>query len=443
VQSYLAFKLKEGQSIWNLVQDHYQTTAADRPPLLAGIVLPIVRLAPWGMWQLAFVAAASAAQLTWVAASWGVLRTLGLDVRKAAIGIVLLAQASFIFWFSSFPLPKLLGGALMVGAFLTLILLPRHEGRRLEWNEAVLGALAAGLGTLSHPANAVILLPMAALLLARKHFPGIKKTAAMALLYLAVVVPWVSFKSAHEPYSTSLLRYLVTNPNDLKTFLDPSISTWQATKLAYQGMSVGQFLLSKVNNLFELADFAKWYNYNPPLDQNHPPVAWIEVLARARSAFIHCLLCGLGLLALGLIPRSRSRHRKLLLIVSIPAILFTPLVSYQSFSACVPYLPLGAVLILGLLAVTEISAWPKQQAKLFLRGSTAFFVLMWALAVPTLPFHINFVVAGMGFFSLAALVALLKPGNRLLVASTKHLPAPRRQRMPSRLIRRKVRARRA
>jgi hypothetical protein len=443
IQFLLGEHLRGGFPIWNMVMDKFHTTGADRPPLLAGISLLLGRLLPSDMQLHGFMAAGIAAQLTWVTASWGVLRALGLTARKSALAIVLLAQTSFVFWFSAFPLPKLLGGALTAGAFVLLVLLPRLENRLPSWSETLLGALAAAIGALSHPANAIILLPMGALLLGPKSNPGARKGAAMAFVFAAILIPWFAFQSANEPHTTGLLRYLLANPGDLKTFLDPNISTWQAMRMAYQSMTWPQIFVAKVKNVLELANFLSWYVQVDPIKLPDYPIGpWVEALARCRSALVLCLLGGLGPLALGLFPRRRFRQRGLLLAVSFPAILLTPLLSYDSYSASVPYLPLGAVLILSLLAVAEVSAWPRPHLKALALATSAFFVFFWVLAIPVHPFSINLVVSGVGLLAVCALATLLKDRSILFaIPSARQAPKDaRRPRAHSRVIKRKARA---
>ena len=90
-------RLSKGVSTWKLVLDKAaRSTLADRPPLLAGIVLMFNSIVPDKYQFVYFMAMTSAASLVWVLAIWGLARTAGLTLVRTS---ALVAMIAFVYYF--------------------------------------------------------------------------------------------------------------------------------------------------------------------------------------------------------------------------------------------------------------------------------------------------------------------------------------------------------
>ncbi len=245
--------LTNGTPPWNLVVDPAvaRTTVADRPPLLAGIVLTFNSLIPQTYRFEYFMAMTSAASLAWIPAIWALARTAGLSLARSSALVVTLAFV-FYFWFSTiFGWPKALSGSLFIGAF--LLLFHQHEPRdkRMPLKSVVLGAGFAGLSFVSHFSAGLLLLVTGILLVSPNRWLGANRVIVGALVFLAIALPYVTLKSGHETSSSHLAKYTFTGDfiHTLPQAEFDSMSTLDAVRKFYSTLTLQEIIENKSMNI--------------------------------------------------------------------------------------------------------------------------------------------------------------------------------------------------
>jgi len=203
-----AERLARGASPRNLIGDWQ---SSDRPPLEAGIVLLARALSKAA--KAENVAAAQSAglffELLWVPALWGLLRELGMSLRRSA-GVVALCSASGFFLLQSlYVWPKLGGAALAIGAFGLAF------GTRPAPARIVAAGVCAALAWLSHGGLAFALIAMAAL--APLALRGVAPKALLAAggAFAALASPWFVYQRVYEPPGNRLLKWHLAGVVDI------------------------------------------------------------------------------------------------------------------------------------------------------------------------------------------------------------------------------------
>lgn len=253
IQKLWADGLSNGFPPWNWVLDPAvsRSTVADRPPLLAGIVLLFNSIVPGKYVLVYFMAMTSVASLAWIPAIWGLARSAGLTLARASSLIVMLSFVYF-FWFSTiFSWPKMLSGSLYVGAFLLLFLERESEVEpvSLSLRSMILGASFAGLSYVTHFSVAMLLLVTASLLLMPKRWPGIRLTLVGAGIFLVITMPYSILKSTHEG-SSSLTKYMLAG-NFIQTVPDAELNampTLEVVRRAYSALTWHEIIQNRFNS---------------------------------------------------------------------------------------------------------------------------------------------------------------------------------------------------
>lgn len=240
-------------SPWNTVLEEVSlSTLADRPPLLAGIALMFKKFTGGYAPQGYFMAMSSAASLAWVPAIWGLARTAGLTLARSSALIATLAFVYF-FWFATiFSWPKMLSGALCVGS--VLFIFNNHKGESQSQSQSViLGAGFAGLSFLAHFSSAMCLVGMVPLLVMPKRWPGVRRTLIGMCVFLAIALPYLALKSAHEG-SSSVSKYMLTGNFIQSIPADEfkALSTIDAIRRAYSALTWPEIVQNRLNNAAKL-----------------------------------------------------------------------------------------------------------------------------------------------------------------------------------------------
>jgi len=211
IQTYWVGGLSGGSPPWNWILDPAvsRSTVADRAPLLAGIVLIFNSMVSGKYSFVYFMAMTSAASLAWIPAIWGLARLAGLTLVRAA-ALVITHAFVYYFWFSTiYAWPKMLSGALLVGAIYLLFIDREKETEPVSLKSIILGSAFAGLSFVTHASVGMILLGMIPLLLILKNWLGAGRIIVAACVFLALVTPYMALKSFHEGPS-SLTKYALT-----------------------------------------------------------------------------------------------------------------------------------------------------------------------------------------------------------------------------------------
>jgi hypothetical protein len=315
-----AMRLYHGESPKNLSADWL---SSDRPPLQTGwqlLTWPVTAFLGFG----AITASGTSAvwlQLLWVAAAYGLLRTLGLSQSRALAWGAVLTLGGFFIHNTVFTWPKLSAAAFACGAFGVWMLEgPRDQGtkgpkdQKTTENESplvpssigplvpsrLLGAMLAALAWLSHGGVAfsfLALAPWAAWRAARGEF---RAWLGAAVAFLLLTLPWFVYQQVYEPPANRLVKWHLGGQE-----ARDARGTWETIRDGYRALSWHQIAERKVAN-FKLQFAGTW----PLLGDFSVRDARIRrqdefyYTARALGWWIG----GAGLLAVALIrPGSRAR----------------------------------------------------------------------------------------------------------------------------------------
>lgn len=179
--------------------------SSDRPPLQTGW-----QLLTWPSGKLLdldrrSVSGTSAVwfQLLWVAAAHALLRTFGLDRRRAAGWVAACALAGFFVQNTTYTWPKLAAGAFALGAFSVLLLPAGAMTARARGGWA---ALFAALGWLAHGGVAFSYLPLLPWVAWRACRGEWRAWLPGAALCLALMLPWIAYQKFYDPPGDMLLK---------------------------------------------------------------------------------------------------------------------------------------------------------------------------------------------------------------------------------------------
>ncbi|MFP5376613.1 MAG: hypothetical protein ACLGIO_07530, partial [Acidimicrobiia bacterium] len=176
--------------------------SSDRPPLQTGAVLlqrPFS--SALGIEGLHYQLLSSALQCTWLAAAWALCAAARFRPRATALALVVAAFSGFFFLNSVFVWPKLYAAALVLSAYVLLV------GRRPPWPAAAVGALAAALGSLAHAGVVFTLVPLAAVVLARRSRPSPSGVLAGAAVVAVLLGPWWAYGRFYDPPGNRLAKW--------------------------------------------------------------------------------------------------------------------------------------------------------------------------------------------------------------------------------------------
>ena len=303
IPQVLAQRLYEGADLRQPIFGQWQ--ASDRPPLQTGIVL--IQYPLWAALEkhalmpnlidAYYQVFSTLLQCSWVAAAWALMRAAALSPGKASAVVLALAPTGFFYVNSVFVWPKMLAGALGVGAF--LLLLDRRGGKKGGFGQVAAGAVFATLAFVAHGAAAFALFGLSLVLLLPGLFPGWRKTAAGAGLFLALYAPWAGFQQIYDPPGDRLLKWHLADVT-----AQDHRSAWKIIRDHYTGLTLHRWLQRKADFLRTIVGLKTRPGW--PQDDGR------DLLRRLQ---FWCLLPALGLLnvgwgALGVYLFQRGRGRR-------------------------------------------------------------------------------------------------------------------------------------
>ncbi|PAW65469.1 MAG: hypothetical protein B9S34_10890 [Opitutia bacterium Tous-C1TDCM] len=225
--------------------------SSDRPPLQSGwhlITWPV--LTKLGLTPRAATGTASLwLQLAWVAAAYGLLRTLRLRPNRAAAWTGVIALSGFFLQNSTFTWPKLSAAALAAGAFGLWVLAPPDLDRR---RAILVGAVLASLAWLSHGGVAFSYLVLAPWIAWRMLRGEAREWLLAALVFGLFAAPWIAYQKFYDPPGNRLLKWHLGGqiPKDER-------GTWQTIREGYAALSWPQIWAQKRQNL-EIQVGGRW-----------------------------------------------------------------------------------------------------------------------------------------------------------------------------------------
>jgi hypothetical protein len=384
--------------------------SSDRPPLQTGTDLLIaypVAAAGEGL-DTAAQSAGIWMQLIWVCAAWAWLRTLGMSTRASALVIALIAPTGFLMLNTVYVWPKLLAGALTLGAF-SIWLSLRSGGRDGARDFAAMSVLAS-LGFLAQEGAAFSMLAWLPLAAVRAGQRRLASWAAAAAVFAVLVLPWFAYQHYYNPPANLLIKWHLGGAN-----IPDERGTWETIRSSYRSRDLATLLRYRVE------DFAAILR-GPWLDRLRFQDG---DLAAQRNGQYFGVFFALGPWILGMIPlgalsflawRNRGDRETiarlstsacwcLLTLAVWAALMFLPgsTVIHQGSYACVLLL-----LLCGALAL-----WLAHPAAFILVSAAALvdFARVWILPNPTRisPLHEGAaIVSVLSCAALAAIVSMAK-----------------------------------
>jgi hypothetical protein len=217
--------------------------SSDRPPLQTGW-----QLLTWGALEAAGMdprAASGTAsvwlQLTWVAAAYALLRTLGLSTRTAAAWTATLALSGFFLQNTIFTWPKLSAAAFAAGAF--ALWLPTEHGNDRDLR-ILLGAFLAGMAWISHGGVAFSYLALAPWIAWRCLRGEWRPWLRAALLFAVIAAPWAAYQRFYDPPGNRLLKWHLGGQA-----AKDERGVWQTLRENYGRLTWEQVAANKLRNL--------------------------------------------------------------------------------------------------------------------------------------------------------------------------------------------------
>ncbi len=350
--------------------------SSDRPPLQAGITLTQLPAASaFGQDELAYQLLGTVLQCSWIAAIWALCGHARLSRRSTAFAIGMALFSGTFFVNSVFVWPKMLAGSLAVLAYVLLL-----GDDRPSVASAGLAAGAAALALLAHTGVVFTLVPLAAIVLARRTRPSARAAVACAAVVVVLLAPWSAYKRFYDPPGNLLTKMHLAGVNAHE---DPR-SFGQALVDAYEAAGPGKTVGNKLANLRTV--IGDW----PPTDGFSP----VELGSLRDQEFFH-LVWALGLLNLGwfgltawLARRRRQRPddsgRATLQMVAVAglSILFWVLVMFGPGSTIVHQGSYATVILLFAALAGVIGAWPPAWSAALGVLQVTWFTFLWGVAVP-------------------------------------------------------------
>ena len=217
--------------------------SSDRPPLQTGW-----QLITWRTLEAAGIDPRSASgtaavwfQLTWVAAAFALLRTLGLGSGAAAGWTAALAFSGFFLQNTVFTWPKLSAAAFASAAF-AVWLAPGDTTVRSR--RILLGAALAAAAWLSHGGVAFSFLALAPWVIWRSLRGEWRDWLKASLVFVLIASPWVAYQRVYDPPGNRLLKWHLGGqiPKDDR-------GVWRTIRENYAKLTWEQILTNKARNL--------------------------------------------------------------------------------------------------------------------------------------------------------------------------------------------------
>ena len=147
----------------------------------------------------------------------------------------------------------MLSGVLFIGGFILLFLDRGSDAQPVSLRPIILGASFAGLSYVTHFSTSLLLLGMVPLMLMPKKWLGVKHTIVAACVFLAIITPYMTFKSAHEGPS-QLSKYGLARNLIKITPVDEydAMTTFEALRRVYSTLTWQEIIQSRSRNVAEI-----------------------------------------------------------------------------------------------------------------------------------------------------------------------------------------------
>jgi hypothetical protein len=239
----------QNESPWNHPLCPHRTSIADRPPVIAGTTY-LLKTPDWFLQtnekklELSFfLGIAIFCCVGWIPAFWAILRSQGVSFRKCAFLIVLLGFSSpFIFFYTAFPWPKMLGGTFMLAAY--LLVDSDFKAKDIFGRLTIpIAAIFVGFSLLCYLINAIAI-PFLLIYFLRKRNIRLRDTVVCGLIVLGVIASWYVPKKKYEGPNSWVGRLLMADSSNEQLFFS-SKSDFEAIRESYKNLSMREILEAK------------------------------------------------------------------------------------------------------------------------------------------------------------------------------------------------------
>ncbi len=273
--------------------------SSDRPPLQSGWLLLTWPATHWLGMSPRAAAGTSAVwfQLLWVAAAYGLLRTLCIAAARAAAWTAVIGLSGFCVQNTIFTWPKLSAAAFACGAF-GLWVMPAPDAR--SRGARLVGAGLASLGWLSHGGVAFSYLALAPWIAWQIWRGGLREWLLAAGVFLLFALPWSSYQKIYEPPGNKLLKMHLAG-SDVRD----ARGVWQTMRDGYHALSWQEIGGRRLANLATQVrgDWPRLFDFSVAGASSRRGFEFFHP-ARALAWWL------LGIAALPLLWWRRMRHRE-------------------------------------------------------------------------------------------------------------------------------------
>jgi len=376
--------LYHGLPVKNLIGGGWHVS--DRPPLLAGLMLlgrPVWEplIATGDNQRLTFLLYQSLGMVAcslWVIPVWMLLARLFNSRGHAAIGVGLIATTGFVAFNSVYIWPKMLGGALGLGAYVALADAITTNEPRAAGRAYILAGGLAGLAMMSHAGVAWGFVPIFAYPLlkpTRARLTGLLLAASAALALLA---PWMLWQQLEDPPGNALVKFALAGTWGMG---EESKGVWATVRDVHATMTLADWLGMRRDALLTLVGahlpaVISWYATRP-----------MDLAGRLRTWEFLYLLPGLGFANLGWLgigwlasnPQSQNvsirRVSRLWLAFGLSGVLIATLVNFNvNINHHQSYQSVLLVLLALYAAVLSGPVWLRRTAIL---ANISYFAIVW------------------------------------------------------------------
>ncbi len=370
--------------------------SSDRPPLQAAVVLTQMP-AGYGSGHpgIHYQLLSTALQCSWIPAVWA-LCGLARFARRATAFALAMAIFSGTFYVNSvFVWPKLLAGSLVVLAYVLLL-----GKQRPSVAATTLASASAGLALLAHAGVIFTLIPLAAIVVARRTRPAPSAVLAGAAALVVLLAPWSAYKLFYEPPGNQLAKMHLAGVEDF----DDTRSLAQAMSGVYGSASLAELAGNRVSNVLTLV--GGWPRWPAPSTTGDEltPLRQQEFLHPVRAlGLLNLAWLGLaaGLAWFGLAGgrvgqgarywRRRSLPAgsdeswpatRLMLAVAGLSIVVWVVLMFQPHRAVMHQGSFATVILLFVALAGIIGSWSPVWSVALVTVQVAWFTTVWAVAVP-------------------------------------------------------------
>lgn len=369
-----ADKLMQGrENLLPTIQGDWQSS--DRPPLETGMMFSSYGFTKEKARNLSYFVLGVLTNSLWIFGIWALLRALKVDERN--IGFIVLATATVgaVFTNTVYAWPKLLAGAMTLGA-IACVVRSKEESPRLCF--AVAGAVAA-LAMLSHGAAIFGLLGFSAYLAFTKSIPNIRNIAICSIAAVVLYAPWVAYQKLYDAPGDRLLKWQLAGMSERNV----NIGTLDAIVSGYRNAGLDQVIENKINSVrLYLTD----PTFDNGLDKTYPIIStgWVRWHTVFRMGPVPLfLLMALPLLLARKFYSYRS-SRFLMANIALSSVVFIGLVfgEYPSSSAAVHTAPFSVLLMWCAIFPLAVSQVTPRLLPYYTALTSILFFLLWVVDVP-------------------------------------------------------------